>query len=379
MHSNWGIYVHVPWCRRRCPYCDFYFEVGKPEASFGSQVTGEFLERRTLWPETPASTLYFGGGTPSVLPASQLSTFISGLDLEANAEITLEANPEDVQRSVVTDWKLAGINRVSLGVQSFDDAILRQLGRKHRADDAWEAIKACLEAGISRISVDFIFGVPSENRQTIYESIAKLSELGVGQVSAYLLTVEPGTNLEKHIKSGRSQAMDDDDQAQAYEDLQTEMLKSGYRQYEVSSYAKEGQESRHNRNYWGKGQYLGLGPSAHSMRFLAGGSIERSKNKASLHQWKGDLATFAPRECEFLGKEEALLESIAFGLRDLVAGVSLEGLARKHHSEVPKEVLRILERSVVKGWVEHRGENFHLTSLGVRFSDGIARDILACG
>jgi oxygen-independent coproporphyrinogen-3 oxidase len=372
MYTNWGIYVHVPWCRRRCPYCDFYLEVGRAEATFSEELLGEFEERRPLWPTKPASTLYFGGGTPSVLPIEQLRAFMGKLDLAPQAEITLEANPEDVTQDLVAAWREAGVNRISLGIQSFDDAILKQLGRKHRAQGAWDAISACIEGGISRLSVDLIYGVPSEDSQTIYANIQRLSEMGVGQVSAYLLTVEAGTALEKHIRSGRSKPTSDDDQAQAFEDLQRVMERHGFRQYEVSSFAKPGEESRHNRNYWGKGPYLGLGPSAHSMRILECGGLERSQNRASLKEWQAG----AQRLTEVLPSAYALLESIAFGLRDLLGGVELGVLALKHRCQVPQSAQQALERAIGKGWVLKVGGIYSLTQLGVRFSDAVARDIL---
>lgn len=370
MSDLWGVYIHVPWCRRRCPYCDFYFEVGSAEQSFGAQIVSEYQERRHLWPAEKPSTLYFGGGTPSLLNRASLSTIISHVDLAVGAEITLEANPEDVTGEIAKAWKSEGINRVSLGTQSFDDNVLHRLGRKHRAKDAWNAISACQEAQIDRISVDLICGVPGEEPQEIMKVVEQLAAKGVGHISAYLLTVEAGTALQKRIEKGLAEPVDEEEQAQIYEDLQSVMATCGYRQYEVSSYARVGQESQHNRNYWGKGSYLGLGPSAHSMRLLPDGSVMREQNARSLKVWQ-------TRESEILEPEHAFLEAIAFGLRDLIIGVDLQNFATKHRCSVPKGVVEVLASSEHKGWAKLDGQSVKLTSLGVRFSDAIARDILS--
>lgn len=374
----------MPWCRRRCPYCDFYFEVKKPNSGFGAELIDEFDAHRKKWPENPAATLYFGGGTPSLLPIVEIKRFLDAVKarggLVATAEVTLEANPEDISPELVEALVSVGVNRISLGVQSFDDLILRQLGRKHDSEDALRAIRVCIENGIKRLSVDLIFGVPGENAQNLKNSIARLKKMGVGHLSAYLLTVEAGTALEKHIQIGKRKAPSDEDQADAYENIQTAMASCGYQQYEVSSYALLSQESAHNRNYWGKGAYLGLGPSAHSMRFLEDGSIERSKNIASITEWRSTLANPQIRETEILPGPEAFLESVSFGLRDLGVGVSLQALSERHKCQIPRELNRIFERSCAKGWVVKPCNNenrFYLTSLGVRFSDSIARDILS--
>ena len=371
MDDLWGVYVHVPWCRRRCPYCDFFFEVGSAKPCFGTQIVREYEHRRHLWPDDRPATLYFGGGTPSLLDQESLSTIVSQIDLESNAEVTLEANPEDVNHETTKGWKSEGINRVSLGIQSFDDNILKKLGRKHRTKDAWNAISACQEAGIDRISVDLICGVPGEDPQMIMKVVEQLAASGIGHISAYLLTVEEGTSLQKRIEKGLAEPVDEENQAQIYEDLQIVMGAAGYRQYEVSSYARVGEESKHNRNYWGKGSYLGLGPSAHSMRLLPDGGVLREQNARSMNRWQ------EARESETLAPGHAFLEAVAFGLRDLVVGVDLSKFALRHRCTVPSGVLEVLASSERKGWTKQDGQHVKLTNLGVRFSDAIARDILS--
>jgi oxygen-independent coproporphyrinogen-3 oxidase len=311
-----------------------------------------------------------------LLETTQISHIIANIDLENSAEISLEANPEDLSEAHARDLRSTGINRVSLGVQSFDDAVLKALGRKHTAPQALQAVADLLEAGFDRVSVDLIFGVPGESPDAIATHIARLRSLGVGHISAYLLTVEPGTPLQKLIHKGRAQAPDDDKQADAYEAIQKVMAESGYRQYEISSYALPGQESRHNRNYWGKGSYLGLGPAAHSMRFLPAGEIERSKNVASLSDWQNNIGDL--RELEILCSAEAFSEALAFGLRDMQKGVKLEGLGQRFGVEPSPVLLSVLDRARDRGLLRKEGnQHYFLTQLGARFSDGIAREILA--
>lgn len=373
----------MPWCRRRCSYCDFYFEVGRAESDFSLNIMEEYQQRRVLWPKTPASTLYLGGGTPSLLSLDEMESLLNlrkdRTALSENAEITIEANPEDMNYDFVHKLKALGVNRISLGIQSFENSILRRLGRKHSAQMANECVELCTEAGFERVSVDLIFGVKGEDKQLISQSIDRLKDFGVGHISAYLLTIEQGTALAKNIEKGRWEGPDDDEQADSYEELQVLMNKSGFRQYEVSSFAIPGQESVHNRNYWGKGPYLGLGPAAHSMRLLQDGRIERSKNKSSIQNWRKDLLSPEIRETEILSSKEALLESISFGLRDLVLGVNLKNLTAKHCSAVPDGLLSILQGFAGRGWIiqdSNDCNNYRLTQLGVRFSDGIAREIL---
>jgi oxygen-independent coproporphyrinogen-3 oxidase len=378
MSEPWGIYVHVPWCRRRCPYCDFYFEVGTPEAPFEAQIVSEYRHRRPSWPESKAATLYFGGGTPSLLDPKAVEDIVSSVDLKSGAEITLEANPEDISKNSVKALKSAGINRISLGVQSLEDGVLHALGRKHSAVQAWDAIQASLDSGIERLSVDLICGVPNEDPKQVFENIARLSQLGVGHISSYLLTVEPKTALEKRIAKGLAPKVDDEQQAQIYEDLQSVMSQNGYQQYEVSSYAKPGQESKHNRNYWGKGSYLGLGPSAHSMLFLEDGRVKRDQNKASLKEWLQSFEKDDFREVEVLSKEHSFLEAVAFGIRDVLVGVDLYKLADRHQCSIPHTLIQAFELLERKGFVRGQGKAMNLTPLGVRFCDAVAREILSC-
>ncbi|MBL4818213.1 MAG: radical SAM protein, partial [Deltaproteobacteria bacterium] len=238
-NSKSGVYIHVPFCRRRCSYCDFYFEIGRSRANFERYIQQEWDFRKDSWPFEP-QTLYFGGGTPSLLVPEQIGALIRILAPNAR-EITLEANPEDLNPEYLKQIRQLGVNRLSLGIQSFEDPILTYLGRNHSSKQAKECISQAQEAGFKRISVDIIAGVPGENLEPGFEW---LHEQKIGHISSYLLTVEPNTPLVKLIQKKRRQEPQHDFQADAYGQVQNQLKILGYEQYEVSSYALPGQESQ---------------------------------------------------------------------------------------------------------------------------------------
>lgn len=366
-----GVYVHVPFCRRRCPYCDFAFEVRAPDPRYAPAVVDELRARQGEL-NGPADTVSFGGGTPSALPVRDIARIIEGIrstvGVAPGAEVSAELNPEDVDDAYVAGLRDAGVNRVSLGVQSFDDDVLRYLGRAHDGARARSVVDLCVRAGL-RVGVDLIVGVPGEAATRLARDVDELRALAVGHVSAYLLTVEEGTPLVQLIATGARAAVDEEHQADAYEVVQELLSRpsgtSTWRQYEVSSYARPGEESRHNRLYWQGGAYLGVGPSAHSMSPGADGSVVRRHTTARLDAWL-PTSTNAAHTIEVLAPERALLEWIAFGLRDIAAGVQ----APPH--VVP--TLRSLGDDVV--YLEAT-DRWHLTHKGARFADRVARAVLA--
>lgn len=367
--SLFGIYIHVPFCRRRCIYCDFYFEIGKSSSGFERCILQEYEARKAGWPCAP-DTLYLGGGTPSLLKPEALSKLIQSLAPDAQ-EITLEANPEDLNPEYLTQIRAAGINRLSLGIQSLEDPILKFLGRKHRASAAKQAILEARQAGFDKISVDLIIGVQGEN----LDYLKWFQEQNIGHLSVYLLTVEPLTPLSRFIQKGRFKAPCEDQQADSYIAMQENLAALGYQQYEISSYALPGQESKHNRIYWSQGTYLGLGPGAHSMKLHPDGSVTRRHTQALLAQWQRDpiKASFAE---EHLSPREALLESLAFGIRDLSSGIQPESLASRHQTTLPKNFSSIMQEFAQKQWVVQNNQTYQLTTLGARFADAVARELL---
>lgn len=385
-----GVYVHVPFCRRHCPYCDFAIEVGKSQDGYVDAVLAEWEARRASFvvgrggPRTIAS-LSFGGGTPSSLPPRELHRLVAAVagDLDKNAEVSLEVNPEDIDDDVATGLNDAGFTRVSVGLQSFDDGVLRYLGRAHDAAVGAAAIAALVATGVD-VGVDLIVGVPGEGPDRLARDIDRVRALGVVHLSTYLLTVEPGTPLVRLIESKKREAVDDDAQATAYESIQELCRAAGFTQYEVSSYAlpssssssssSELKWSRHNRLYWQRGDYLGLGPGAHGFVVNGDGSVTRRHNRARLEQWLRD--PHGGFDVEELDAAHALREGIAFGLRDKIHGVDVVELAALHQMPVTAGIAGALERAVAIGNVVVVAGRHHLTDLGLRFADRVARDVL---
>ena len=356
-----GVYIHVPFCRRRCIYCDFYFEIGQSRSNFETCVLQEYEARKPDDPQNP-NTLYFGGGTPSLLSPQAISKLISGLGLKTQ-EITLEANPEDLSPEYLAQIREAGVNRLSLGVQSLEDNILQFLGRKHRANQAKQAILDAKKAGFQRISIDLIIGVRAEN----LDYLNWFREQNIGHLSVYLLTVEPQTPLYHFIQKGRLKAPCEDQQADAYIDMQDKLSRLGYEQYEISSYALPGQESHHNRIYWSGGDYLGLGPGAHSKKTHQDGSITRRHTHALLTEWQQNPSQARFKE-ESLNPQEALLESLAFGIRDLKRGISV--------AQPTPEFQSLMQAFIAQNWITRSDQSYQLTPIGARFADAVAREIL---
>lgn len=384
---GYGIYVHVPYCRRRCPYCDFYFEVRKPHDGFVEALEKELATRlpehvgaMTHIGGIVPQSIYLGGGTPSALSDDALVELVSVLRAHAGdaptLEISVEVNPEDLTPGRCERWAEHGVNRLSMGLQSFDDDVLRYLGRAHSGKQGKAAIQMAKAEGIERISVDWIAGVPGEPVDRWARELEMLEDLGVGHLSAYLLTLEPGTPLEKLIQLGKRDTIDEDHQADAYERLQSLLTAAGFRQYEVSSYAKPNEESRHNRLYWSKGSYLGVGPGAHSMRYLPGGAVERRQNGTALETWLRAPGS-APFETEILSANDAFLEAVAFGLRDLLTGVHLPTLRNRHFIADASALDPIFQTLATNRWLEWDGESARISALGARFADAVAREILA--
>lgn len=376
-----AIYIHVPWCRRRCPYCNFYLVVGEPDAQFADALIREWHYRAKLYPDAKASSLYFGGGTPSLLKPQQIanliSFFITQGALDNHAEITLEANPEDLSLDFIAGLKASGVNRISLGVQSFDDQTLRVLGRMHTGKQALESIINLQSAGFNNISVDLIIGVPGEKSQSLLDSLDMLSDHSIGHISTYLLTIEDKTNFQRRIASKKMAAPCEEAQVEIYRLVQAELSARAYEQYDISSFAQRGFFSRHNQVYWATGSYIGLGPGAHSMRMLADGGIERVHNRAQLKSWLVSDPHEGHYEQDHLKNHEALAESLAFGLRNMHSGIDPEALALRHHHPLPLAWPHLIEKFHKSEWLAQEADGrVRISPYGALFADAIMREIV---
>ena len=267
MNEDWGVYVHVPWCRVRCPYCAFYVQPDR-DANWPRWTEGiiaEYEMRKHRFPGRP-STVYLGGGTPSRLPIDDLEHLRRSIDLAPDGEFTAEANPEDVDEQWLSGAIAAGVNRVSLGIQTFNTRFARLLNRAHSVDQAREVASMVSGAGLQSWSVDVIFALPDQTLADLEVDIAEILAIEPPHVSLYGLTIEPGTPFERARDLGRLKPLDDELWRQMYDTLVSRLEAAGLHRYEVSNFARTGHQSRHNRGYWRGHPYMGLGPSAHGFR-----------------------------------------------------------------------------------------------------------------
>ena len=325
------IYIHVPFCRRFCTYCDFYSEIAPKECGgiLGSWQDSMLKEIESMKDEISApaevKTLYIGGGTPSVLPLSVLGSIVSAIKAlcpDGFMEFTVEVNPDDVTPSYASGLRDLGVDRVSMGVQSFDDGILRWMNRRHDSAGAVKAFHTLREAGFGNISIDLIFGLPQLSDMLWADTVSKALALAPEHVSAYQLSVEGGSALSEMLEKGEWEEAPEDLCRRQYGFLCAELAKKGYRHYEISNFALPGREAIHNSAYWRRVPYVGLGPGAHSL-IRSAGEERRVWNTETLSGWT--------REGEVLTPEDIRAERIMLGLRtsDGMEISELESLAGK--------------------------------------------------
>jgi oxygen-independent coproporphyrinogen-3 oxidase len=381
-----GLYVHVPFCARRCDYCDFFVVPGALQAgiedSYFETLTGETLDavtRRKLQGRH-LDSLYVGGGTPSFASAMKLGTFIAFARELFNGgrgsdpEITLEANPESVTAASAASWRQAGINRISLGAQSFDDAVLAPRGRLHTAQGTREAFRIAREAGFDNIGIDLIGGLPGETTAGFRRGLDAVLELGPEHVSVYLLeTAESGKDspLARAVTEGRARLTGESEVVEMYEGAVAMLTKAGYRQYEISNFAKPGRESRHNLKYWRSLPYLGLGPSAHS--FIHG---RRHANPADLGRWTRAVQAGAPpMDYTLESADQRAREALVLELR-LIEGVDMAQFARRWGLDPRADLAQTLDELDDAGLVRRREGRLALTPRGVLLSNEVFGRIL---
>lgn len=284
-----GIYIHIPFCHHKCLYCDFY-STGKSKLTddFPSLILKEVGLRKNFIPEEKVETIYFGGGTPSLLSFIQIQEILTGINrnfaIEPNPEITIEVNPDDLSKDILRGYKSIGINRISVGVQSFIDDELKFLGRRHDANKAIESILDIYNTGFANVSVDLIYGIPNSSLESWEYSVNKAIELNVQHLSCYHLTFEESTPLTRKLKKGFINALDEELSIKQFQILREKTNANGFIHYEISNFAKEGFISKHNSSYWHGVPYLGVGPSAHSFN----GKM-RQWNVSSLDQWSNEI------------------------------------------------------------------------------------------
>jgi oxygen-independent coproporphyrinogen-3 oxidase len=324
VQADVGVYVHVPWCERICPYCDFAVLAARSlplerERSYADALRAELAARRERFAGLRLASLYFGGGTPSLLRPDTLASLVevvrAAFPPAGRVEITLEVNPSSVERARLGDFRAAGVNRISLGAQSFDDATLKRLGRAHRVGAIHATLDAIRAVGFASLSLDLIFAAPGQTHAMLDADLDALIAVAPDHVSAYELTLEPGTPFGAAAARGRLALPDEDDVAAMMLRVESRLAAAGYARYEISSYARPGRESVHNRRYWERRPVLGLGMGAVSTDPPDASNPHgvRRTNPRELLRYLADPA--ACGEVELLGAPVARGEAMFLGLR----------------------------------------------------------------
>ena len=320
-------------------------------------------------------TIYFGGGTPSQLEVEQVGTILEGIrngfEVEDNAEITLEANPSDVTREVLKGWRALGVNRLSMGVQSFDDEKLKMIGRRHDSVQAVKAVKEAQDAGFGNISIDLIYGLPEQTMEGWMQDVSKALEIGIQHVSAYCLSYEEGTELTKLLSRKEIEAVDDENENAMYDYLVETLEKEGIERYEVSNFAKRGFESQHNSSYWKGIPYLGLGAGAHSFD-----KNSRQWNVGNLEAYINGVQTEnAYYERETLSEEDKYNELVMLSLRTR-KGLELSRVPRSMHDVCERVAKRYIENGKLKMENGQLGERLVATQDGIHILNRIIEDLM---
>ncbi|QJR34889.1 radical SAM family heme chaperone HemW [Gemmatimonas groenlandica] len=366
------LYLHVPFCARRCNYCDFAIAVRKlvPWRAFADSVDAELRLRGAAESCDVLNTLYLGGGTPSRLGGEGIERLFETLRQhvrwDANAEVTLEANPEDVSPDAVAAWRRAGVNRVSLGVQSFDDRVLSWMHRVHDADAAVRAVDTLRDGGIDAMSLDLIFATPATLERDWSGDITRLLALAPDHISLYGLTIEPHTPLGRWQARGELEEAPEDLYERQFLESHERLRGAGFEHYEVSNFARPGRRARHNSAYWQNVPYLGIGPSAHGFD-----GSERRWNRAALVAWEAALSDgLDPMEgAETLTRPNREAEMVYLGLR------TIDGLELRDGEEARVATWRR------QGWIESvpgtAGSHIRCTASGWLRLDALAVDLTA--
>jgi oxygen-independent coproporphyrinogen-3 oxidase len=369
-----GVYIHIPFCRKACHYCNFHFSTSALQrAELVSAILHE-IDLRENYLSEPVSTIYFGGGTPSILPTPDIERILTRIMrtfvVKAGAEITFEANPDDISETKLNEWKETGVNRLSIGVQSFFEDDLTWMNRAHTASQAIESINAAHAAGFNNLTIDLIYGTPTLTDDKWRSNVEKAIELQIPHLSCYALTVEPKTALDKLIKQKKLAEVDPEKQARHFELLMQWMEHAGYEQYEISNFARPGLRSRHNSSYWEGKPYIGLGPSAHSFN-----GYSRQWNVANNALYlQSILKNSIPFEEEILSEEQQLNEYIMTSLRTS-EGLSLEKVAVDFGPEKCESLLKTAGTHLKRSHLVLQHNHLVTTREGKLLADGIASDL----
>ncbi|MBC1918777.1 radical SAM family heme chaperone HemW [Listeria booriae] len=373
-----AVYIHIPFCEHICYYCDFnkVFLEGQPVDEYVDLLIKEMemvTKRHTM---SPVETVFVGGGTPTTLTEAQLAKLCSAISrlfpMTENAEFSFEANPGDLSISKLQVMKDHGVNRLSMGVQSFNNELLKKIGRIHTVDDVYQSVNNAKQVGFENVSIDLIFSLPGQTEADFEDTLTKALDLDLPHYSAYSLIIEPKTIFYNLMQKGKLILPGEDAEANMYEKLMSTMEKHGRKQYEISNFAKPGYESRHNIVYWSNEHYFGFGAGAHGYigetRYANYGPLKKYMQPLQ----NGDLPTFQQKE---LSLKEKMEEEMFLGLRK-VAGVDKAHFQAKFGQSLDATFANAIDKTIGKGWLESTPESVRLTRRGRFLGNNVFQEFL---
>ncbi|WP_125104408.1 radical SAM family heme chaperone HemW [Prevotella marseillensis] len=370
-----GIYIHIPFCKSRCIYCGFYSTTLLDLRKKYINAVCREMELRKNYIREPFSTIYLGGGTPSLLDEAELTKlflYINNVyDVDRNAEITMECNPDDITPEFTNMLSRLSINRVSMGAQTFADSRLRLLHRRHNSDEVKHAVKLLREAGIKNISIDLMFGFPDESLSQWKEDISAALALNVEHISAYSLMYEEDTPLWKMLDTGKVKEIDEELSLTMFKELVCQLTDAGYEHYEISNFARPGYRSRHNSSYWHQVPYIGLGAAAHSFDLNS-----RQWNVADLKLYIEEINNgIIPMEREELDNDTTFNDIITTALRTS-DGIDLNAMETRLGKRYRNTLISAAGKHLEQGLLEIRHDRLRLTSEGIFISDMVMSDLM---
>lgn len=370
-----GIYIHIPFCKSRCIYCGFYSTTLLDLRKKYINAVCREMELRKNYIREPFSTIYLGGGTPSLLDEAELTKlflYINNVyDVDRNAEITMECNPDDITPEFANMLSRLSINRVSMGAQTFADSRLRILHRRHNSDEVKHAVKLLREAGIKNISIDLMFGFPDESLSQWKEDISAALALNVEHISAYSLMYEEDTPLWKMLDTGKVKEIDEELSLTMFKELVCQLTDAGYEHYEISNFARPGYRSRHNSSYWHQVPYIGLGAAAHSFDLNS-----RQWNVADLKLYIEEINNgIIPMEREELDNDTTFNDIITTALRTS-DGIDLNAMETRLGKRYRNTLISAAGKHIEQGLLEIRHDRLRLTAEGIFISDMVMSDLM---
>ncbi|MDC3413332.1 radical SAM family heme chaperone HemW [Aquibacillus sp. 3ASR75-11] len=372
-----SVYIHIPFCQQICHYCDF------TKFFYNEQLANQYLEALEkeistyiAHPKEAVRTIFVGGGTPTALTSTQLKRLLDMIDMHFEVtnclEYTFEANPGDLDEEKIHLLKSYGVNRISLGVQVFDDNMLEEIGRIHRVKDVYRTIESLLKNDFGNTSIDLIYGLPNQTLDHFKDTLQEAMSFGLPHYSAYSLQIEPKTVFYQRYKKGKLHKPKEEEEAAMFEHLRKEMEKSGVHQYEISNFSKSGFESKHNLTYWNNDFYYGFGAGAHG--YLPGRRIINLRPLPAYVKQANENGIPVLHE-ESIGKKEKIEEEMFLGLRKM-EGVSKTAFFEKYGTTIEQLYGSELHVLKSKGWLADNNSHIHLTKEGVLFGNGVFQEFL---